>query len=119
MKVTSLDVARIAALAADAKKAEDLLVLDLSKLSDMCDYFVICTAQNRRMVDAIADEIEERVAANADEHPASIEGREEGSWVLMDYGSVVVHIFTPEMREFFRLEHLWGDAAHVSWEQDD
>lgn len=108
--VDAASVAKAAAAAADDKKAEDLLVLDLTELSDVCDYFVIATGTNFRQVDAIIDEVEEQVAQACGEHPFSIEGRDERSWILMDYGSVIVHVFTPEAREYYRLEKLWGDA---------
>lgn len=111
--VPSLEVARLAADAASFKGAEDICIVDLTGLSDVCDYFVIATGNNTRMVDAVVDEIEEKVAKACGEHPFSIEGREERSWILMDYGSVVVHSFTPEAREYYRLEKLWGDAPHV------
>ncbi|MDY2777301.1 MAG: ribosome silencing factor [Collinsella sp.] len=106
-------VALIAAEAADGKSADDIVILDLTELSDVCDYFVIATGSNYRKVDAIIDEIEEQVAKRCSEHPISIEGREERTWILMDYGSVIVHVFTPEAREYFRLEKLWGDAPIV------
>lgn len=108
--VEAVEVARVAAAAADEKKAEDIVVLDLTELSDVCDYFVIATGSNRRLADSVIDEVEERVAKVCGEHPFSIEGREEGSWILMDYGSVIVHVFTPEARDYYRLEKLWGDA---------
>ena len=111
--VDAASVAKAAAAAADDKKAEDLLVLDLTELSDVCDYFVIATGTNFRQVDAIIDEVEEQVAQACGEHPFSIEGRDERSWILMDYGSVIVHVFTPEAREYYRLEKLWGDAPEV------
>lgn len=112
--VAALDVARIAAEAAEFKGAEDVCIIDLTELSDVCDYFVIATGSNTRMVDAVVDEIEESVAKNCNgEHPFSIEGREERSWILMDYGSVIVHSFTPEARTYYRLEKLWGDAPVV------
>ena len=85
-------------------------MLDLTTLSDVCDYFVICTASNVRLADAVVDEVEERVAKAYGEHPFSIEGRERRDWILMDYGSVVVHVFTPEARDYYRLDKLWGDA---------
>ena len=113
MAITSLDIARAAAVAADAKKATDIVVIDLIGTTDVCDYFVICTGANNRQVDAIVDEIEEKVAEACGEHPFSIEGREQKTWMLMDYGSVVVHVFTPEARDFYRLERLWGDAPRV------
>ena len=103
-------IARAAAQAAYDKKGEDIAVIDLTELSDVCDYFVIATGSNNRQVDSMVDEVEEQVAKKYDEHPFSIEGREERQWVLMDYGSVIVHVFTPEAREYYRLEKLWGDA---------
>lgn len=108
--VAAEQVARTAAAAADAKKADDVAVLDLTPLSDVCDYFVIATGQNSRLADAVVDEVEEKVADTCGEHPFSIEGRDEGSWILMDYGSVIVHVFSPEARDYYRLERLWGDA---------
>lgn len=103
-------VAEVAAQAAYDKNGDDTQVLDLTELSDVCDYFVIATGSNTRLVDSIVDEIEEQVAKKCDEHPFSIEGRDERSWILMDYGSVVVHVFTPEAHDYYRLEKLWGDA---------
>ena len=107
------ELARVAAQAASNKKAEDLVVLDLTGLSDVCDYFVIATGANARLVDSVIDEIKEKVADAFDEKPFSIEGRRGGNWVLMDYGSVVVHVFTPETREYYQLEKLWGDAPKL------
>ena len=103
----------VAAQAAYDKKGEDVQVLDLTELSDVCDYFVLATGTNNRQVDSIVDEIEEKVAEACGEHPFSIEGREQKTWMLMDYGSVVVHVFTPEARDFYRLEKLWGDAPQL------
>ncbi|MBM6778039.1 ribosome silencing factor [Collinsella tanakaei] len=112
--IEAIEVARVAAYAASEKKADDIVVLDLTELSDICDYFVIATGSNRRLADAVIDEVEERVAKSCNEHPFSIEGRDEGSWILMDYGSVLVHVFTPEARDYYRLEKLWGDAPTLS-----
>ena len=97
--VAAEDVARAAAQAACDKKGEDVQVLDLTELSDVCDYFVLATGTNNRQVDSIVDEIEEKVAEACGEHPFSIEGRGPKTWMLMDYGSVVVHVFTPEARD--------------------
>lgn len=113
MTVTPLELARVAAMAADAKKATDILLIDLTKASDVCDYFLVCTAANVRLADAVVDEIEEKVALNCTVKPLSIEGREERTWILMDYGTVVVHVFLPETRDYYRLERLWGDAPRV------
>lgn len=113
MTVTPEELARRAALVIDAKKGEDLLCLDLTELSDVCDYYVIATAANNRLADALVDEVEEKVAEDCGEHPLSIEGRDERNWILMDYGAVLVHIFTPETRDYYRLEKLWGDAPSL------
>ncbi|QOY59879.1 ribosome silencing factor [Thermophilibacter immobilis] len=113
MPQTPLELARVAALAADAKKAADIVLLDLSSKTDVCDYFLICTGATARQVDAIVDEVRERVHANCAVSPLSCEGRAQLSWVLLDYGSVVVHVFQPEARAFYRLESLWGDADRV------
>ena len=116
--VEAVEVARVAAQAAWEKKAEDICVLDLTELSDVCDFFVIATGANKRLADSVIDEIEEKVAAACGEHPFAIEGREEGTWILMDYGSVIVHVFTPEARDYYRLETLWGDAPTLDLQLD-
>jgi ribosome-associated protein len=113
MTVTPLQLAKVAATAADGKKAGDIVLLDLSQVSDICDYFLICTAQNKPQMDAILDGIEEKVKVNCGESPLSMEGRGGSDWVLLDYGSVVVHVFKPEARDFYRLESLWGEAPRV------
>ena len=111
-------VAECAARAVSDKQCGDVVALDLTELSDACDFFVIATANNSRQADASVDAVEERVAAACGEHPFSIEGRDKGDWVLMDYGSVIVHVFTPEQREFYRLEKLWGDAPVLDLDLD-
>ena len=113
MAATSLEVAKVAATAADDKKATDILVLDLSEKSDVCDYFVICTVANKPMMDAVVEAVEERVRINCGEKALLVEGRAGATWVLVDFGAVVVHVFREESRDFYRLERLWGDAAHV------
>ena len=113
MGVTPLELAKVAALAADSKKASDIVLLDLSPMTDVCDYFLVCSGDNARQVDAIVDEVREKVHANCGISPLSCEGREGLSWVLVDYGSVVVHVFRPETRDYYRLESLWVDAPRV------
>jgi ribosome-associated protein len=115
MATTSYELARIAATAADDLKATDIAVIDLTEASDVCDYFVICTVNSKPQADAVLETIEERVKANCAESPLSIEGRAGATWTLMDYGAVVVHVFHPEARDYFRLERLWGDAPRVSF----
>ena len=113
MAYTPLELAKVAAYAADAKKADDIVLIDLTKLSDVCDYFLILSAANSRHADSLIDEIEEKVFKNCSVKPLSIEGRAGLSWVLMDYGAVVIHVFLPETRDFYRLERLWGEAPRV------
>ncbi len=116
--VSAEEVARVAARAMSDKKADDVVALDLTELSDVCDYFVIASGSNARLVDTLIDEVEEKVAKACGEHPFSIEGRDQRTWILMDYGSVIVHVFTPEAREYYRLEKLWGDAPALELDLD-
>jgi ribosome-associated protein len=104
------ELARLAAGYADDKKAQDILELDLRGVVGYTDYFVICTGASDRQVKAIHDGIH---LAMKDEHgvlPRRVEGLAESRWVLMDYLDLVVHVFTPETRSFYRLEQLWGEA---------
>ena len=107
---TSREQALVAAKAIDDKKGTDIVIQDVSELLNITDYFVICTAANNRRVDAIAEAVEEMVRKECGVKPVSVEGEEESKWVLMDYGSFVVHIFQPAERDYYRLEQLW-DAA--------
>ena len=106
----SREVALAAARAADEKKATDILVQDVRELVSITDYFVIVTASNARQVEAIIDEIEEALRENLQVKPNHTEESRDGSWSLLDYGDVVVHVFMPEAREYYRLEELWNDA---------
>lgn len=105
--------ALIAAKAADAKKATDIMVQEVGKLMSSTEYFVIVTAANNRQVDAIVDEIEEQLKKQAGEKPLHREETRDGSWELLDYGAFVVHVFQPETREYYRLESLWNDAPII------
>jgi len=94
------------------KKAEDVVVLDLTRSSAFTDFFIICTANNRRQAQAIADGVREALAKRGAK-PALVEGYERGDWVLLDYFDFIVHVFLPASREFYSLERLWGDAERV------
>lgn len=109
----AVELARVAARAADAKKATDVVVLDLSGVSDVCEAIVAATAANSRLADSVVDEVEACVRLSFGVSPLSIEGRSDGRWILIDYGSVIVHLFTPEARDFYRIERLWGDAPRI------
>nr|WP_041691089.1 ribosome silencing factor [Eggerthella sp. YY7918] len=109
----SRECALIAARAADAKKATDIMVQEVAELIGVTDYFVIATAANNRQVEAIVDEIEEQLRMQAHVKPFHREGTQDGTWSLLDYGNFVVHVFQPETREYYRLEALWNDAPVV------
>jgi len=111
--LTAREAALLAARAASDKKATDIMIQDVSDLLNVTDYFVLATGQNARQVDGIVDAIVERLRDEADMKPHFIEGRDEMAWVLLDFGDFVVHVFQPEVREFYRLETLWGDAPLV------
>lgn len=114
-----LELATCIAQAADDRKATDLVALDLRELSDVADYFVICTANTARQADAVMDAIEERCRENLGVKPFAVEGRDQKRWILMDYGSVVAHVFLPEVRDYYRLERLWGDAPTLALVEDE
>jgi ribosome-associated protein len=101
--------AAIAAYAAD-RKALDIVELDLREIIGYTDYFVICTGRSDRQCKAIHDGIHQGMKHDHELLPRRVEGLTESRWVLMDYLDVVVHVFTPETREYYRLEQLWGEA---------
>ena len=105
-------LARRLAAIADDKKATDLVALDVRPLVSYTDYLVICTARNERQAKAIHDEVYHQLKRDG-WLPARIEGEREAEWVLMDYLDAVLHIFTPELRERYRLEVLWGEAERL------
>lgn len=106
-----------AARAAADKKATDIVALEVRDLLVVTDYFVIATGQNDRQVKTIVDEVEERLR-KLGLKPIGREGEREGRWVLLDFGDLVVHVFMPEEREFYRLEKLWGDAPRLELPED-
>ncbi|AGB41825.1 iojap-like ribosome-associated protein [Halobacteroides halobius DSM 5150] len=99
---------------AAAKKAEDLLVLDMREITTLADYFIICSGSStphvRAILNAIGDDLEEEV------RPVRKEGTDNNRWIVLDYADVIVHIFHQEEREHYNLEKLWGDAKEVSWQ---
>lgn len=106
-KLSSRDKVREGLSAALDRKASAVLVFNLTELTTMADYFVLSTASNDRQARAIADAITEAVGS-----PSSVEGLSNASWILMDYGDVVFHVFQAEARKFYALERLWGDAPN-------
>ena len=106
---------RLAAVAADDKKAINTLIIDVGDVLAVTDYFVITSGANPRQVHAVVDAIEEEVRLAGGLSPLRVEGKEEREWVLMDYGAFVVHVFHTEQRDFYQLERLWGDRARLDW----
>jgi ribosome-associated protein len=105
------EVAKAVRAALD-KKASDILVLDLRDTPAFTDFFVLCSGQSTRQVKAIADGVEDALRA-AKVRPAHVEGYDRAEWILMDYFTFIVHVFTPQTRVFYSLERLWGDAERI------
>ncbi len=92
----------------EEKKAEDIELIPLARKSSLADYFIVCTGLSRPMVNALADDVQEKLSER-DIEPKRVTGKAEGRWVLLDYGTVVVHIFHPEERAHYKLEQLWEE----------
>lgn len=102
----------LAITAAEDKKANEVVVLDLRKAHGFTDYFLICSGTNSRQIRAIADGIVDALAAEG-QKPAHVEGYDRSEWILLDYFDFIVHVFAPETRAFYGLERLWGNAEQV------
>ena len=109
----ALDLAQAIARAADARKGGDIRLLKVQDVSYIADYFVIVTGFSTAQVRAIARSTEDAAVEQTGRHPLRIEGQGEGSWVLQDYGDVIVHIFMPDERDYYGLEAFWGHAETV------
>ncbi len=112
-QLTPLEQARRIADLVQDKLARDVTILDMRPVCTYTDYFVICTGQNPRQTKAIYDEVRERVKAEQKVVPQSVTGEKDATWILADYLDVVLHVFTPEARAYYRLEELWGDVPSV------
>ncbi len=109
-----LAFARQSARIAEENRAEDVLILDLRGLSAVADFFVIATGTSDRQMRAIANQIEQEGKA-VGQRPYRVSGYENGTWILVDYVDVVVHLFDPQRRTYYDLELLWGDAPRIDW----
>ncbi len=109
-KALALKVAGIA----DGKKAQDILIIDIAEKSGFADYFILATAASYRQIDALADEIEDKLAEDGllVKH---IEGQGESGWVLMDYGDIIVNLFSEEQRSRYSIEKVWGDCDRIDF----
>ncbi|HVC15371.1 MAG TPA: ribosome silencing factor [Acidimicrobiales bacterium] len=110
--------ALVAAAASDEKLGEDTVVLAMDEALGVVDAFVVTSGRNVRQVRTLVEEIEHQVKARVGRAPFSVEGLRDATWVLMDYGDVVVHVFLDELRAFYDLEHLWIGAPRVRWREE-
>ena len=108
------DLAFTAARVIEETRGADIVVLDLRKVTDVFDYFVIATGSSRRQMHAMADEVKHTVRREMQDEPRAVEGYEDSHWIVMDYGDVVVHLFDAESRAYWDLENLWADASRVA-----
>lgn len=97
----------------DNKKAADVVVIDIKEKSSFADYFLVATGNSERQVASLQSEVEEKMARD-DIHPRTVEGKGNSGWILMDYGDVIVNLFTPEQRERYHIEKVWGDCPFLS-----
>lgn len=113
----ALTLAKKAAGILDEKKAGWLNVIKIEEISSLADYFIIASGTSSTHVRALADELEEKLKQEG-VAPARVEGYRSDSWILLDYSHVVVHIFTPDAREFYDLDRLWADGIKVDWQKE-
>jgi ribosome-associated protein len=110
--------ALVAAAAADQKLGNDTVVLAMDEALGVVDAFVVTSGRNVRQVRTLVEEVERQVKDRDGRAPFSVEGLRDGTWVLMDYGDFVVHVFLEELRAFYDLEHLWNGAPRVRWREE-
>lgn len=110
------EIAKKMGIAALEKKAKRVVLQDLRNRSDICDYQLVCSATNERQAQAICNSIEDTMKRSYSQRPLAIEGKQTGSWILIDYGSIIAHIFLEEIRDYYALENLWPDVQSVTLE---
>jgi ribosome-associated protein len=108
--------AAIAARAASDKQGTEIAVLDVGDIISITEVFVLASASNTRQVRTIVDEVERALKDADGEGPRAVEGLDDATWVLMDYGDIIVHVFQNETRDYYDLDRLWADAPAVNWE---
>jgi ribosome-associated protein len=113
--IAARELACLAARVADDKKADHTLVLAVGDVLQITDYFVITSASNRRLVKTVVDAVEEEVREALGRSPIRMEGVSEQQWVLVDYGDVVVHVFSEDIRMYYEIERLYRDVPKVAW----
>ena len=113
---SALDRACLCARTAQENKARDVVVLDMRGITPLYDYFILATGSSRRQIHTLAEEIDAALRAEGDAR-MGIEGYQASKWVVQDYGDILVHVFDPDTREYYKLEELWADAQRVDWER--
>ena len=113
---TPRQLALLAAEVCDEKKAKEIVVLDVRKITTISDYFIVCSTSNERQARAIADDLRVRMK-EIGKREMGVEGLEDARWVLQDFGDIVLHIFHESQREFYDIEGLWADAKQVRWKK--
>jgi ribosome-associated protein len=111
-----IDALKVALKAVDDKKASDLVVLDISGIASFADYFLLCSGDSSRQIQAIADEVETKMRKHG-LRPSHVEGYRNAEWILMDYTDVVVHVFSRKARAYYDLERLWRDGKQLDAEK--
>ena len=114
--ITPRTLALLAAEVCDEKKAKDIIVLDVRKITTISDYFIVCSTSNERQARAIAEGMRMRMK-ELGRREMGVEGMEDARWVLQDFGDIVLHIFHESQREFYDIEGLWADAKQVRWKK--
>ena len=112
----SRELAEIAVKALDSKKGKEIKLIRIDKITTLAEYFVICTGTSNTQINALGDEVEKELD-QLGEQPIHREGYRGGTWVLLDYGCAVLHVFMPEARKFYNLENLWKDGTPVTLEE--
>jgi ribosome-associated protein len=114
--ITPRQLALLAAETCDEKKAKEIVVLDVRKITSISDYFIVCSTSNERQARAIAEGMRMRMK-ELGRREMGVEGIEDARWVLQDFGDIVLHIFHESQREFYDIEGLWADAKQVRWKK--
>lgn len=115
LNLDSQELALQIATAAEDKKAHNIVLLKVTEVSYLADYFVIVTGYSRTQLNAIAESIEERLETKYNLHPIRVSGKKDGDWIVQDYGEVIVHSFLTEAREYYNLEAFWGHAERIEF----
>ncbi len=114
----SLDRAVLAARVAADNKGRDIIVLDMRGITPLYDYFIVATGASRRLVHTITEEIDAALRDQGDRR-LSVEGYDSSTWIVQDYGDLMIHVFNPQTREYYGIEELWADAPRVDWESHE